>query len=60
MRFLIVFLLAWIAVAMSGCEARYRYHCQNPKHWEDKDCNHPDCEATQTCTDYLIHKEKQQ
>ena len=61
MRFLIVFALAALTVAMmTGCEDRYRYHCQDPKHWEDEDCKHPMCEAKQNCTDYLIHKEQKQ
>jgi hypothetical protein len=53
------FLMAtFLTVAMlSGCQERYRYHCQDPKNWQAEECTHPKCEATQTCTDYLIHKD---
>lgn len=47
-----------LVLLLVGCEDRYRYHCQDPKHWQDKDCQHPDCEASQNCTDYLIHREQ--
>ena len=57
MRYLILFALVG-AILLTGCEDRYRYHCQDPKNWDAKDCQHPDCEAKQNCTDYLIHKEK--
>lgn len=59
MRYVILFALVG-AILLTGCGDRYRYHCQDPKHWEDEDCKHPKCEATQTCTDYLIHKESTQ
>lgn len=60
MRYLILSILAVMFVGMSACQDRYRYHCQDPKHWDDEDCKHPKCEATQTCTDYLVHKENPQ
>ena len=60
MRYLILSLLIAIIAAMSACQDRYRYHCQDPKNWENEDCKHPKCEATQTCTDYLVHKENAQ
>lgn len=59
MRYLILFALVG-AICLTGCEERYRYHCQDPKNWELKECNHPECEAKQNCTDYLVHKEKPQ
>jgi hypothetical protein len=59
MKYVILFVL-FVTVILSGCEDRYRYHCQDPKHWEDEDCKHPICEAKQNCTDYLIHREPKQ
>jgi len=36
-------------VGLSGCHDRYRYECQNPKHWQDLKCQPPLCEVTETC-----------
>jgi hypothetical protein len=41
-------------MALMGCEDRYRYHCQNPKHFAEKRCQRPDCLFTQDCPDYLV------
>jgi len=41
-------------IAISGCGDEYRYHCQDPKHFNDAQCLKPACEFTQTCPDYLI------
>jgi len=45
----------WVltALLLVGCEDRYRYHCQNPKNWNDEDCKPPLCVATQTCPEYF-------
>lgn len=34
----------------------YRYPCQDPAMWGDPQCQPPACEASGTCTDYLIEK----
>ena len=39
---------------MTGCEDRYRYHCQDPKHFVEKRCQKPDCLFTQDCPEYLV------
>lgn len=40
--------------SLAGCEDRYRYHCQNPKHFAEKRCQRPDCLFSQDCPDYLV------
>ena len=50
MRLLVVFIL----VVMAGCQDRYRYKCQDPKHFQDSECQRPKCLFTQTCPDYLV------
>ena len=40
---------------LTGClEDRYRYTCQDPKHFGDAQCQKPACEFTQTCPEYLV------
>ena len=47
-------LILLILSSLAGCEDRYRYHCQNPKHFAEKRCQRPDCLFTQDCPDYLV------
>jgi hypothetical protein len=49
MRYLFVILLLLV-----GCEDKYRYHCQDPAHFQEKRCQRPDCLFTQDCPDYLV------
>ena len=41
-------------IALMGCEERYRYYCQDPKNFQAKRCQRPDCLFTQDCPDYLV------
>ena len=43
---------------LSGCEERYRYPCQDPEHWGEKQCKKPFCSANGTCPEDLTHYEK--
>jgi hypothetical protein len=54
MRFAFVFVMAFVLVAMMGCEDRYRYYCQDPKNFSAKRCQKPDCLFTQDCPEYLV------
>lgn len=47
-------LLLSLLLVLTGCEDRYRYHCQDPKNWPEKRCQRPDCLFTQDCPDYLV------
>ena len=47
-------ILILILSSLAGCDDRYRYHCQNPKHFAEKRCQRPDCLFTQDCPDYLV------
>ena len=48
---LVLFLLA-------ACSEKYRYPCQNPNNWEEKQCKRPYCSANGTCPDDLTPYEK--
>ena len=48
MRYLLILLL------LVACEDRYRYYCQDPKHFQEKRCQRPDCLFSQDCPDYLV------
>lgn len=39
---------------VTACEDRYRYYCQDPKHFAEKRCQRPACLFTQDCPDYLV------
>jgi len=41
-------------LVLLGCEDRYRYFCQDPKNFQAKRCQRPDCLFTQDCPDYLV------
>ena len=41
-------------MALSGCEDRYRYFCQDPQNFSAKRCQKPDCQFTQDCPEYLV------
>ena len=49
MRYILVLLLFLVA-----CDDRYRYYCQDPKHFSAKQCQRPDCQFSQDCPDYLV------
>lgn len=50
-------LLILTALLLVSCEYRYRYECQDPEMWGEKQCQRPDCEATGTCPDQLLGRE---
>ena len=45
-------------LALTGCEERYRYPCQDPENWKEKICQKPFCSANGTCPEDLTHYEK--
>jgi hypothetical protein len=44
-------------LALFGCQDRYRYPCQNPLNHTSPACQPPACEASGTCTKYLVQGE---
>ncbi len=44
-------------LALFGCQDRYRYECQDPANHNKTQCQPPACEASGTCTKYLIKGE---
>jgi hypothetical protein len=53
------FLLPLAALALMGCQDRYRYDCQDPANWEVPECQKPKCVASGYCTEYLITTEEE-
>lgn len=43
-----------MVLMLTACEEKYRYKCQDPDHFQDAECQHPKCEFTQTCPEYLV------
>ena len=43
---------------LAACEERYRYPCQDPDNWEEKQCKKPYCSANGTCPEDLTNYEK--
>lgn len=48
------YVLAVALLLLTGCEDRYRYHCQDPNNWQEARCQRPKCQFTQDCPDYLV------
>lgn len=46
-----------IALALAGCEDRFRYPCMDSRNWDKDDCKRPACTVTQTCPDMLMKPE---
>ena len=47
-------LLISLLLTLLGCEDRFRYFCQDPKNFNAKRCQKPDCQFTQDCPEYLV------
>jgi hypothetical protein len=50
----VFFVIALGIGSLGGCSDRYRYICQDPDHFTDKECQKPKCLFTQTCPEYLV------
>ena len=46
-------------VLLTGCEDRFRYSCQDPKNWQNAECQPPICNATGTCPEMLVKPEQE-
>ena len=46
------------ALALMGCQDRYRYDCQDPANWQAEICKKPKCIAMGYCTESLINTGK--
>ena len=49
---------AFVLTGLTGCDERYRYPCQDPENWDQKQCKKPFCSANGTCPEDLTHYEK--
>lgn len=50
-----ILIAAMAVLALSGCQERYRYPCQDPRNWEEEMCKKPYCSANGTCPEDLRH-----
>ena len=48
------YLILLVPLLLLGCEERYRYPCQDPDNWEQKQCKKPYCQANGTCPEDLF------
>lgn len=48
-RFVLIF-----SLLLAGCEARYRYPCQNPENWDKDFCKKPICEVSRDCPEHIF------
>ena len=54
MKYLALLLLPLLV----ACQENYRYPCQDPENWDQKQCKKPYCIANGTCPEDLTHYEK--
>ena len=52
-----ILVMSVLLVALTGCDDRYRYPCQDPLNWENAECKPPICTATGTCPEQLVKPE---
>lgn len=57
-KLLIAASLAFI-LASCGYQGHYRYECQDPENWENKECNPPTCEIENVCWKDLVGIEEE-
>ena len=53
-----IWILSVLLVALTGCDDRYRYKCQDPLNWQNTECKPPICTAAGTCPEMLIKPEE--
>ena len=53
------YILILLPFLLVGCVERYRYPCQDPENWNEKQCQKPYCSANGTCPEDLTHYEKE-
>ena len=42
------------SLVLFGCDARYRYPCQNPDNWDKDYCKKPYCEVSRDCPEHIF------
>lgn len=43
-----------LATLLTGCEAEYRYPCQDNENWNKEICKPPVCEINRDCPKYIF------
>lgn len=39
---------------LAGCEAHYRYPCQDPENWDKPRCQKPLCDINRECPEHIF------
>jgi hypothetical protein len=47
-------LILSVAFLLAGCNSQYRYPCQDPANWGNKECNNEVCKAEGECTSDVL------
>ena len=47
-------LILSVAFLLAGCNSQYRYPCQDPDNWGNKECNNEVCKAEGECTSDVL------
>ena len=45
------------AVLLAGCDAQFRYPCQDPANWDQPECKLPQCQVDRSCPEHIFGKE---
>ena len=46
--------LLLFSLLLAGCDAQYRYPCQNPENWDKSFCKKPYCEVSRDCPEHIF------
>ena len=52
-KFILAIPAILITTILVGCQDSYRYPCQDPENWDQKQCKKPYCSASGTCPEDL-------
>lgn len=49
-----IVLLGFVLSSVGGCQARYRYPCQDPVNWDKLECHNDICKVEGDCTSHTL------
>lgn len=54
LKWLLILLIAPLALSYFSDGERFRYPCQNPENWDKQMCKLPTCDVTRTCPEHIF------
>lgn len=51
---LLIVILGFVLSSVGGCQARYRYPCQDPVNWDKLECHNDICKVEGDCTSHTL------